>query len=107
MTRTKLIALVCLSMSVAVCQDPPMLTVQGISGTSIALSIADLASLPQQTVKVDGVTFQGILLTDLLSKVVLPTGEQFHPTEASTIYLRKARTTTGRYSHGQNWIRLS
>lgn len=51
MTVIKLIGLFCLFISVAVCQGPPMLTVQGISGTSVTFSTSDLASLPQQTVK--------------------------------------------------------
>jgi hypothetical protein len=74
-------------MVVAPCQTPPALTVQGIGGTSATLSTADLARLPRQTVKTTTygtpVTFQGVLLADVLSKVALPTGEKFHSTGAS------------------------
>jgi len=87
MTVIKLIGVFGLFTSVTVCQDPPILTVQGISGTSKVLSIADLASLPQQIVKTTdhgtAVTFQGVRLADVLSKVALPAGEKFHSTAAS------------------------
>ena len=53
--------------------------VHGIGGTSATISMADLAKLPQQTVKTTDhgipVTFQGVLLADVLSKVAVPTGE--------------------------------
>jgi hypothetical protein len=53
--------------------------VQGIGGSRATLSIADLAKLPQHTVKISDhgtpVTFQGVLLADVLSKVAGPTGE--------------------------------
>jgi hypothetical protein len=71
--------------------------VRGIGGTSSALSVADLVKLPQQTVKTTDhgipVTFQGVLLADVLSKVATPTDEVqivtgtfgvwCHPTAAS------------------------
>lgn len=40
-----------LFLSVALCQVQPSLTVQGVGGKSVVLSIADLSKLPQQTVK--------------------------------------------------------
>lgn len=65
----------------------PALLVQGVAGSSAALSLSDLAKLPQHTVKaVDHgteATFQGVLLSDVLSKVSLPSGEAFHSTAAS------------------------
>ncbi len=71
----------------ALCQGPPVLTIQGIRGTSSLLTIADLASLPQQTVKTtdhgNAVTFQGVRLADVLSRVALPAGEKFHATAAA------------------------
>jgi hypothetical protein len=75
-------------------QSPPVLAVQGVSGKTVALSAADLAKLPQQTVKADdhGVpaTFEGVLLSDLLAKVDLPTGDKFHSTAASYYLLVEA-----------------
>jgi hypothetical protein len=63
------------------------LMVQGIGGTSAMLSPTDIWKLPQQTVKTTDhgvpVTFQGVLLTDVLAKVDLPTGEKFHHAAAS------------------------
>lgn len=65
----------------------PALRLVGIGGANTWLSVADLAKLPQQTVKTTdhgtSVEFQGVLLRDALSKVSLPTGEQFHSTAAS------------------------
>jgi hypothetical protein len=53
--------------------------VQGIAGTSATISVDDLAKLPQKSVQTtdDGtkVTFQGVLLADVLSRVSTPTGE--------------------------------
>jgi hypothetical protein len=87
MTVIKLIAVFGLFTSVAVCQGPAMLTVQGIGGKSVTLSAADLSNLPQQTVKATDhgapVTFGGVLLRDVLAKVDLPTGEKFHTTAVS------------------------
>ena len=69
----------------AIGQSP--LAVQGVHGTSATLSADDLSKLPQQTVKTvdhgNPVTFEGVLLSDVLAKVGLPTGEAFHSTAAS------------------------
>ncbi|MGC9947662.1 MAG: hypothetical protein ABSF64_14960 [Bryobacteraceae bacterium] len=55
------------------------LVVQGIARTSATISTADLAKLPQQTVKTSAgggaVTFQGVLLADVFSMVATPAGE--------------------------------
>jgi hypothetical protein len=71
------------------------LVVQGVGGTSATLSTADLAKLQQQTVKTidhgTPVTFQGVLLADVLSKVALPTGEAFHSTASSYYLLVEAK----------------
>ena len=52
MTFIKLTGIFALFVSVALCQVPATLAVQGIGGTSATLSISDLSKLPQQTVKV-------------------------------------------------------
>lgn len=52
MTVTKLIGIFVLLVSVALCQVSATLIVQGIGGTSAALSVSDLSKLAQQTVKV-------------------------------------------------------
>jgi DMSO/TMAO reductase YedYZ molybdopterin-dependent catalytic subunit len=69
--------------------------VTGIGGKSVTLSVSDLSKLPQQTVKVTDhgtpVTFEGVLLTDVLAQVDLPTGEKFHKTAASYYLLVEAR----------------
>jgi hypothetical protein len=82
-------------MSVAVCQAPATLVVGGVNGTSAKLTLADLAKLPQHTVKTTDhgtpVTFQGVLLADVLAKVALPTSDQFHRTAASHFLLVEAQ----------------
>jgi hypothetical protein len=87
MKLIKLVAVLGIFTSVALCQGPATLTVQGIGGKSVTLSAADLANLPQQTVKTTDhgapVTFGGVLLRDVLAKVDLPTGEKFHTTAVS------------------------
>jgi hypothetical protein len=71
------------------------LVVQGVNGSSATLSMADLAKLPQHTVKATDhgteSTFQGVLLGDVLAKVSLPTGEAFHRTAASYYLLVEAK----------------
>jgi hypothetical protein len=71
------------------------ITVTGIGGKSVALSVVDLSKLPQQTVKVTDhgtpATFEGVLLTDVLAKVDLPIGEKFHSTAASYYLLVQAK----------------
>lgn len=76
-------------------QVPATLVVQGINGTGATLSIADLDSFRQQTVRINDngtpVTFQGALLTDVLAKVDLPSGEKFQSTAASYYLLVESR----------------
>ncbi|MGO9240942.1 MAG: molybdopterin-dependent oxidoreductase [Bryobacteraceae bacterium] len=80
-------ALLPLLASLALCQAPPALVVQGLDGSSATLTLADLARLPQHTVTTTAhgapVTFQGVLLADVLAKVALPLGDKFHHTVAS------------------------
>jgi hypothetical protein len=74
------------------------LTVNGISHTAI-LSEDDLSNLPQRTVTTADhgteVTFQGVLLADLLAKVDLPTGDKFHSTAASYYLLAEGHDGYG------------
>jgi len=76
-------------------QGVATIKVTGIGGKSITLSVADLSKLPQQTVKATdhgtSATFEGVLLTDVLAKVDLPTGEKFHKTAAAYYLLVDAR----------------
>jgi len=86
-TFIKLIGVLGLLVSVALCQVPATLVVQGIGGTSATLSVLDLSKLPQRTVQVTDhgtpATFEGVLLAEVLAKVDLPLGEKFHSTGAS------------------------
>lgn len=95
MTAFQLSAAFGLFVSVALCQVQPTFTVQGIDGTNVTLSASDLAKLPQKIVKTTDhgtpVTFQGVLLADVLSKVALPTGEKFHSTAAAYYLIVEAK----------------
>jgi len=81
--------------SVALCQAPATLVVRGIGGKSVTLSAADLAKLPQHAVTATDhgtpAAFEGALLTDVLAKVDLPTGDKYHSTAASYYLLVDAR----------------
>ena len=65
--------------SIALCQAPSV-TVDGGNGKTIVLTAADLAALPQYTVEATDhgapAKFKGALLTDILAKVEVPTGEK-------------------------------
>jgi len=72
----------------------PSIGVNGLAGTRATLDQVDLSKLPQQTVNATdhgkAVTFQGVLLKDILGKVATPTGEAFHSTGASYYVLAVA-----------------
>ncbi len=95
MPSIKLIVPLCLFAVAGFSQPQTSLTVSGIGGATAVLSVADLAKLPQQTVKVTDhgtpATFEGVLLTDVLGKVDLPLGEKFHSTGASYYLVVEAR----------------
>jgi hypothetical protein len=83
-----------LFVSVALCQAPPSLSIRGLDGKTVVLSVVDLTRLPQQSIHTTDhdkpVTFQGVLLTDVLAKVELPLGEKFHSTAASYFVLAES-----------------
>jgi hypothetical protein len=95
MNSLRLMASLCLLTSIALCQAPAGLTVQGIGGAPITLTAADIAGLPQHTVQVKDhdvqATFEGVLLTDVLAKVDRPAGEKFHKSVASYYLQVEAR----------------
>jgi hypothetical protein len=66
---------------------PATITVTGISGSTATLTAGDLYQMPQQAVETidhgTAVTFEGVLLSDVLAKVRTPTGEAFNKTVAS------------------------
>lgn len=66
---------------------PAEFLVIGINASTATLTAADLYKLPQQTITTTEhgapVTFQGVLLTDVLARVKTPTGEAFNKTVAS------------------------
>jgi hypothetical protein len=66
-----------------------------VGGKTVTLSPADLAAMPQQTIKATdhgtAVTFEGVRLSDVLAKVDIPAGEKFHSTAASYYLVVAAR----------------
>ena len=84
-----------LFVSLALCQTEPSLAIQGVGGSHAELSIAELAKLPQKTFQATdhgtAVTYEGVLLADVLAKVDRPTGEKFHHTAASYYLVVEAR----------------
>ncbi|HEY1203275.1 MAG: molybdopterin-dependent oxidoreductase [Bryobacteraceae bacterium] len=81
--------LLCVLLNIGLCQNPPRICIEGITerGPGWAPSASELALLPQRTITATDhgtqVTFQGVLLTDVLGKVATPTGEKYHKTAAS------------------------
>jgi hypothetical protein len=85
----KLIGVFVLLLPAALGENPTRITVEGI-GTDkpdFAPSNSELALLPQRSVTANDrgtlVTFQGVLLNDVLAKVATPAGEKFRSTAAS------------------------
>jgi hypothetical protein len=88
--------LICVVLHVGLCQNPARVFIEGIGGKpDFAPSSSELALLQQRTITaIDhgiGVTFQGVLLMDLLAQVAIPTGETFHSTAASYYLLAEGR----------------
>ena len=95
MTPMKLSAGFALCLSIAWCQAPQALLVQGLDGTSVTLSIDDLSKMPQHKIDViDHVTpakFEGVALSDVFAKVALPSGEKYHKSATSYYLLVQAK----------------
>jgi hypothetical protein len=74
--------LFCVTMlgTAAFCQTPPAVSIDGGNGHTATLTVAELAALPQQTIKAiehgTSVTFEGVPLSDVLAKVQAPVGEK-------------------------------
>jgi hypothetical protein len=89
--------LMCTFLTAGFSQDSARLLVEGIgaNGPTFAASAADLALLPQHTISVTdhgaSVSFQGVLLADILAKVPTPTGERYHKTAASHYLVAEGR----------------
>ena len=63
----------------AVCQQTSI-SVQGIDSNSVTITLDDLSKLPHHTVQTQEhstpVVFEGVLVTDILSKIGVPSGEK-------------------------------
>jgi hypothetical protein len=66
-----------------------------VGGKSVVVTAADMSKLPQKTIKATDhgspATFEGVLVTDVLAKADLPTGEKFHSTAASYYVMVEAK----------------
>lgn len=75
------------ALAVGISSAQPAVAVRGLSASAANLTLADLAKMPRQTVTLTDqdkpVTYEGVLLMDVLAKVSLPLGEAFHKTGAS------------------------
>jgi hypothetical protein len=80
MIQAKTIAAALLLVLPALSQPAPGIRVTGADGKTSTIAMADLSALPQQSVKATDhgtpVSFEGVLLSDVLSRVELPTGEK-------------------------------
>lgn len=89
--------LLCVVLNLAFCQSPARISVAGIGmgKPDFAPSNSELALLQQRTIRAidrgTPVTFQGVLLTDVLAQVSTPTGEKFHSTAASYYLVAEGR----------------
>jgi hypothetical protein len=77
-------------------QTPPAsLSLQGLAGSSATLTSAELAAMPQRMVTTTEhgapVAFQGVLLKDLLSRLKLPSDDEFRRAAASYYLLVNAK----------------
>jgi len=79
MLAAKLIPAFGILVSLAICQPPP-LVVDGGNGVTTTLTVAGISKLPQHTIKTTEhdvqVTFEGVLLSDVMTKVGIPSGEK-------------------------------
>ena len=75
---------------VALCQQPAVISLQGLEGKPVTLTADDLAKLPHHSIKASehgtSATFEGVLLNDVLTLVNVPTGEKLRG-KALTQYL--------------------
>jgi len=65
---------------VALCQQPAVISLQGLEGKPITVTAADLAKLPHHSIKASehgtSATFDGVPLNDVLTLVNVPAGEK-------------------------------
>jgi hypothetical protein len=100
------VALLCVFLPTAFCQNPARIDVQGVgtdgaafgaavSGSDYSFSASELALLQQRTITATDhgtpVTFQGVLLTDMLAKVATPAGGKYRHTAASYYLVAEGR----------------
>jgi Oxidoreductase molybdopterin binding domain len=75
---------------VALCQQPAVISLQGLEGKPVTVTTEDLAKLPQHSIKASehgsSATFEGVLLNDVLTLVNVPIGEKLRG-KALTQYL--------------------
>jgi hypothetical protein len=79
MIAFRLLPAFALLVSVAACQSPSLIA-DGADGKTLKVTMADLSKLPQHTINATEhktpATFEGVLLSDLLAKVDVPSGEK-------------------------------
>lgn len=97
MTAFQFVGVFVLFVPAALCANPARIYIGGMGAgkPDFAPSDTELAQLPQRTVTASDrgtlSKFQGVLLTDLLAKVAIPTGEKFRATAASYYLVAEGR----------------
>src|SRR5438046_1764923 len=80
--------------AVALCQQPAALTLHGLDGNVITVNAEELAKLPHHAVKASehgtAVTFDAVLLSDILAKVNLPVGDKLKGKALSQLVVAEA-----------------
>jgi hypothetical protein len=93
MLAVRLIPAFAMLVSTAVCQTPSLI-VDGGNGKTVTLTAADLSKLPQQTINAaehgTPARFEGVLLSDVLAKVDVPSGEKLRGKSMSLYVLVEA-----------------
>jgi len=82
------------AMAQAPANPATVLTVSGDLAMPLKLTIADLAGMPRQTVKIDGAngsnTYEGVSLFEILKKAGVPNGGSLRGASLATYVLAKA-----------------
>jgi len=95
MTTLALLTFAAFSLTAQQDVTPASFTVRGVGDKTVMVTSADLAKLPQQTIKTADhgkpATFEGVLLRDVLAKVDLPVGDKYHSSAASYYLLAEGK----------------
>lgn len=76
-------------------QGLPSFSVHGLGDKTVVITTEDLAKLPHHKIQTEDhgkpASFNGVLLSDILSKVDLPVGDKYHTTSSSYYVLAEGK----------------